>query len=296
MKRSRIQSHVQCTSRPFFSGHWAGNWKITPECPVFPSRIYEDVEDGGGVWWWWCAENVLWANSLRWLIGTCPLETSATGSMCRTRNSKTSLLFPRPKSTISKYPLFPAISSISRICCKELAETGPQLLGKNNQAGKGWRQQWREHRWRARWSVRSRSFRLMRFFVKAIFLQVSSVARMGRESHAHKKRINNAGFRWFDQLKLFQQWHYIVTLAAQDEAATVYLHPLICRKKADMVDFDRWMQGNVTYCLKIYSTCLFLWRVVNWSVAYVIAHQTETGKFGCVTLLVMARHDTGMIW
>lgn len=65
MKRSRIQSHVQCTSRPFFSGHWAGNCKITPECPVFPSRIYEDVEDGGGVWWWWCAENVLWANSLR---------------------------------------------------------------------------------------------------------------------------------------------------------------------------------------------------------------------------------------
>jgi len=35
----------------------------------------------------------------------------------------------------------------------------------------------------------------LRFFVKAIFLQVSSVARMGRESHAHKKRINNAGFR-----------------------------------------------------------------------------------------------------
>lgn len=78
---------------------------------------------------------------------------------------------------------------------------------------------------------------------------------------------------------------------SQDEAATVYLHPLGCKKKADMVDFDRWMQGNVTYCLKIYSTCLFLWRVVNWSVAYVIAHQTETGKFGCVTLLVMARHD-----
>lgn len=292
MKRSRIQSHVQCTSRPFFSGHWAGNCKITPECPVFPSRIYEDVEDGGGVWWWWCAENVLWANSLRWLIGTCPLETSATGSMCRTRNSKTSLLFPRPKSTISKYPLFPAISSISNML---------QGAGGNRATAVGKKQPGRERLKTAvkRAPLESQmeceipKFPLMRFFVKAIFLQVSIVARMGRESHAHKKRINNAGFRWFDQLKLFHQWHYIYSgTGSQDEAATVYLHPLGCRKKADMVDFDRWMQGNVTYCLKIYSTCLFLWRVVNWSVAYVIAHQTETGKFGCVTLLVMAR----MIW
>lgn len=158
-----------------------------PQCLAFPSPIYEDVEDGGGVWWWWCAENVLWANSLRWLIGTCPLETSATGSMCRTRNSKTSLLFPRPKSTISKYPLFPAISSISRICCKELAETGPQLLGKNNQAGNGWRQQWREHRWRARWSVRSRSFRWWGFLWKLFFFRSQVLQEWGERATRIKK-------------------------------------------------------------------------------------------------------------
>lgn len=227
MKRSRIQSHVQCTSRPFFSGHWAGNCKITPECPVFPSRIYEDVEDGGGVWWWWCAENVLWANSWRWLIGTCPLETSATGSLCRTRNSKTSLLFPRFKSTISKYPLFPPISSASRICCKELAETGPQLLGKNNQAGKGWRQQWREHRWRARWSVRSRSFRWWGFLWKLFFFRSQVLQEWGERA----TRINNAGFRWFDQLKLFHQWHYIVTLAARMRPLLYTYIPWVAEKK-----------------------------------------------------------------
>lgn len=74
-------------------------------------------------------------------------------------------------------------------------------------------------------------FPLMRFFVKAIFLQVSSVARMGRESHAHKKRINNAGFRWFDQLKLFQQWHYIVTLAARMRPLLYTYIPWVAEKK-----------------------------------------------------------------